>query len=107
MLAAKAVGTKTSTIIMKHMIPNTMAPLIVQSTLAIGRVIVSAAGLSFLGLGIEPPQPEWGAMLSEGKEYLRYSPYLVTFPGVAIMLAVLSFNLLGDGLSDALDPRLK
>ncbi|HOD45136.1 MAG TPA: ABC transporter permease subunit, partial [Anaerolineaceae bacterium] len=79
----------------------------VNSTLAVGKTIVSAAGMSFLGLGISPPNPEWGAMLSEGKEYIRYAPNLVLYPGMAIMLAVLSLNLLGDGLNDALDPRLK
>ena len=72
-----------------------------------GEIIISAAGLSFLGLGINPPMPEWGAMLSEGKEFIRNLPYLVVFPGICIVLTVLSLNLLGDGLRDALDPRLK
>ena len=105
--AAKASGTKTWAIIFGHLLPNAMGPLIVNSTLAVGKTIVSAAGMSFLGLGISPPNPEWGAMLSEGKEYIRYAPNLVLYPGLAIMLAVLSLNLLGDGLNDALDPRLK
>ncbi|HNS63378.1 MAG TPA: ABC transporter permease [Anaerolineaceae bacterium] len=105
--AAKASGTNTWKIIFGHLLPNAMGPLIVNSTLAVGKTIVSAAGMSFLGLGISPPNPEWGAMLSEGKEYIRYAPNLVLYPGMAIMLAVLSLNLLGDGLNDALDPRLK
>lgn len=105
--AAKASGTNTWKIIFGHLLPNTMGPLIVNSTLAVGKTIVSAAGMSFLGLGIAPPDPEWGAMLSEGKEYIRYVPNLVLYPGLAIMLSVLSLNLLGDGLNDALDPRLK
>ena len=78
-----------------------------QSTLAVGRIIITAAGMSFLGLGVIPPNPEWGAMLSEGKEYMRNSPYMVIFPGLAIMITVLSLNLAGDGLNDALDPRLR
>ena len=81
--------------------------MIVQATLGVGEIIISAAGLSFLGLGINPPMPEWGAMLSEGKEFIRNLPYLVVFPGICIVLTVLSLNLLGDGLRDALDPRLK
>ena len=105
--AAKASGTSTLVIMLRHLIPNTMGPLIVNSTLAVGKTIVSAAGMSFLGLGISPPSPEWGAMLSEGKEYIRNAPYLVMYPGIAIMLTVLSLNLLGDGLNDAFDPRLK
>ncbi len=105
--AAKASGTNIWKIIFGHLLPNAMGPLIVNSTLAVGKTIVSAAGMSFLGLGISPPNPEWGAMLSEGKEYIRYAPNLVLYPGMAIMLAVLSLNLLGDGLNDALDPRLK
>lgn len=105
--AAKASGTSTWKIIFGHLLPNAMGPLIVNSTLAVGKTIVAAAGMSFLGLGIAPPNPEWGAMLSEGKEYIRYAPNLVLYPGMAIMLSVLSLNLLGDGLNDALDPRLK
>jgi peptide/nickel transport system permease protein len=105
--AAKAIGARVDRILITHILPNVMGPLIVQSTLTVGRIIIIAAGLSFLGLGVMPPNPEWGAMLSEGKEYIRYSPYLVLFPGLAIMLVVLSLNLLGDGLNDALDPRLK
>ncbi|MCH4886318.1 ABC transporter permease [Acidaminobacter sp. JC074] len=105
--AAMAYGSRDYRIIIKHITPNTVGPLIVQATLGVASTIIAAASLSFLGLGIMPPVPEWGAMLSEGKEYIRYSPYLVFFPGVAIMFTVLSLNLLGDGLRDALDPRLK
>ncbi|MBQ6842547.1 MAG: ABC transporter permease [Firmicutes bacterium] len=105
--SARAIGTSDFRIIMKHIIPNAIGPVIVQATLGVGEIIISAAGLSFLGLGIEPPLPEWGKMLSEGKEVIRSSPYLVIFPGLCIMTTVLSLNLLGDGLRDALDPRLK
>ena len=79
----------------------------VQATLSIGSVILSAAGLSFVGLGVMPPTPEWGSILTEGKEFIRTAPHIVLFPGIAIMLAVMSLNFLGDGLRDALDPRLK
>ena len=105
--AAKACGTRDPRIIYRHILPNAMGPIIVQATMSIAGMILLAAGLSFIGLGIQPPAPEWGAMLSEAREYLRRAPYLMAFPGVAILLAALSFNLLGDGLRDALDPRLK
>ena len=105
--SARAIGTSDFRIIYKHIIPNAIGPVIVQATLGVGEIIISAAGLSFLGLGIEPPLPEWGKMLSEGKEFIRTMPYLVVFPGLCIMITVLSLNLLGDGLRDALDPRLK
>ena len=93
--AAKAIGASNTRIIFRHIIPNSLAPVIVQ------------AGLSFIGLGIQPPAPEWGSMLSGGRQYLRYAWWVTTFPGVAIMITILSLNLLGDGLRDALDPRLK
>jgi len=105
--AAKAVGTNDFRIIMKHIIPNAIAPIIVQSTLGVAGAILAAAGLSFIGLGIQPPSPEWGAMLSEGRQFLRDHPHVTTFPGLAIMTTIFSLNLLGDGLRDALDPRLK
>ncbi len=105
--AARAIGASDGRIILVHVLPNTFAAIIVQATIGLGGVIIAAAGLSFLGLGIMPPNPEWGAMLSEGKEFIRYSPYLVLFPGIAIMVTVLSLNLLGDGLRDALDPKMK
>jgi peptide/nickel transport system permease protein len=91
----------------RHVLPNCLAPIIVQTTLSLGWAIVNAAGLSFLGLGAQPPSPEWGAMLSSGREYMRNAPWITTFPGLAILLTALGFNLLGDGLRDALDPRLK
>lgn len=105
--AAKIAGSSNFRIILVHIIPNTLAPIIVKATMGIGQTIIMAAGLSFLGLGIMPPRPEWGAILSEGKRYIVYSPYLVLFPGLAIMLSVLSLNFIGDGLRDALDPKLK
>jgi len=105
--AAKALGVSDLRIIFCHVLPNCLAPIIVQSTLQIATAILFAAGLGFLGLGAKPPMPEWGVMLSTGRDYLRVAPHVATFPGLIIMLAVLGFNLLGDGLRDALDPRLK
>lgn len=105
--AARAGGTGTGRIILRHILPNAMGPIIVQATLALGGVILTAASLSFIGLGVMPPDPEWGAILTEGQEYMRDYPYLVIFPGLTIMLAVLACNFLGDGLRDALDPKLK
>lgn len=105
--AAKACGTKDSRIIARHILPNAIGPIIVQATLNIATSILGIAALSFIGLGIQPPIPEWGSMLSDAKSQMRYYPYLVVTPGIAIVLAVMSFNLIGDGLRDALDPRLK
>lgn len=105
--AARAIGSNDFRIITKHIIPNSMAPIIVQGTLGVAGAILSAAGLSFIGLGIQPPTPEWGAMLSSGRSLIRTAPHVATFPGVAIMITIFSLNLLGDGLRDALDPRLK
>lgn len=105
--AAKACGTGDIRIIFRHVMPNAIGPIIVQATLDMATSILSIASLSFLGLGIAPPTPEWGAMLSEGKVYMRDYPYLVVFPGLAIVITVLSLNLIGDGLRDALDPRLR
>ncbi len=105
--AARAIGASHRWIILKHVIPNSFAPILVQATLRIGDTIIIAAGLSFLGLGAQPPLPEWGAMLSGGRQYLRDAWWMATFPGIAIMITVLAFNLVGDGLRDALDPRLK
>jgi peptide/nickel transport system permease protein len=104
--AARVTGVGVVRTVLCHILPNTMGPVLVQSTLAVGRIIITAAGLSFLGLGIVPPAPEWGAMLSEGKEFMRNYPYIVISPGSAIIVTVLALNLLGDGLNDALDPRL-
>lgn len=105
--AAKSIGASDARIIFKHIIPNSLAPIIVQATLGVAGAILSAAGLSFLGLGIERPQPEWGSMLSDGRDFIRQAPHIVTIPGLAIMITILSLNLLGDGLRDALDPRLR
>ncbi|MCQ8211580.1 ABC transporter permease [Cetobacterium somerae] len=105
--AARAIGASDARIIFRHIIPNSLAPVIVQGTLGVANAILSTAGLSFIGLGIQPPAPEWGSMLSGGRQYLRYAWWVTTFPGVSIMITILSLNLLGDGLRDALDPRLK
>ena len=105
--ASRAAGASDFHIIVKHILPNSMAPLIVQATLKIGGAILSCASMSFIGLGIVPPTPEWGAMLSTGRDFLRDAPHLTTFPGIAIMFAVFAMNLMGDGLRDALDPKLK
>lgn len=105
--AVRAIGAGDARIIFRHIIPNSLAPVIVQGTLGVANAILSTAGLSFIGLGIQPPAPEWGSMLSGGRQYLRYAWWVTTFPGVAIMITILSLNLLGDGLRDALDPRLK
>jgi len=105
--AARSCGTSDARIIYRHIIPNAIGPIIVQATMAMADMILTAAGLSFIGMGIAPPTPEWGTMLSEGREQIRNAPYIITFPGLAIILSALSFNMLGDGLRDALDPRLK
>lgn len=105
--AAKACGAKDFTIIFKHIIPNSLAPVIVRATLGIGGAVLSTSALSYLGLGIEPHIPEWGNILKIGSTYLETNPYLAIFPGIAIILIVLSFNYFGDGLRDALDPKLK
>ncbi len=105
--AAKAIGATNFRIITQHVVPNSLAPVIVQTTLSVATIILTIAGLSFLGLGISPPMPEWGSMLSEGKTFIRNQSYLAFFPGLAIMITILALNLLGDGLRDALDPRLR
>ena len=106
--AARCVGTTNSRILFRHIFPNILSPIIVQTTLGMANAILSAAGLGFLGLGQQPPKPEWGAMLSDCYKFLATGAWWVIIPpGVAIMLTVLGFNLLGDGLRDALDPRLR
>jgi len=105
--AAKAIGMRDIQIIFEHILPNCVSQIIVQATLRVGSAIISAAQLSFLGLGVPAPAPEWGAMLSSGRQFIRDYSYMTLFPGLAIMLCVLSLNLLGDGLRDALDPKLK
>ena len=105
--AAKAVGASDARIIVENILPNCMAPIIVQSTLGVAQAILSAAALSFLGLGIQPPTAEWGSMLSSGRQFLRQAPYLTFFPGLAISIVVLALNIFGDGLRDSLDPKLR
>ncbi len=105
--AAAAINATDLRIILKHILPNAISPMIVQITMGVASSILAAASLSFMGLGAQPPLPEWGAMLSAGRTYIRDYPHLCMIPGVTIMLAVLSLNMLGDGLRDALDPRLK
>lgn len=105
--AAKVSGVSDLKIIFGHVLPNSLSPIIVQVTMGVANGILSASFLSFLGLGVPVPAPEWGAMLSSGREYIRDYGYLTTFPGIAIMVTVLAFNLMGDGLRDALDPKLK
>jgi peptide/nickel transport system permease protein len=105
-LAARAVGVGSNRILVRHIVPNTLSPIIVTASLAIATAILDAAGLGFLGLGAQPPTPEWGLLLSRNKSHIFTSPWMVLFPGIAIMFLVLGFNLLGDGLRDALDPRL-
>ncbi len=106
-LAARVVGCRDHAIIFRHILPNVTAPLIVLATLGIAGAIITGSALSFLGLGIRPPVPEWGNMLAEGRQFLQHAWWVAFFPGLAIMLAVFSINLLGDGLRDALDPRLR
>lgn len=105
--AAKAVGASDLRIIMENILPNCMAPIIVQSTLGVASAILSAAALSFLGLGIQPPTAEWGSMLSLGRQYMRNAPHLTFFPGLIIAIVVMALNMFGDGLRDALDPKLR
>jgi ABC-type dipeptide/oligopeptide/nickel transport system permease subunit len=106
-VAARMMGAHDGRIMLNHLLPNAVAPLLVLCTLRIATAILTAASLSFLGLGAQPPTPEWGAMLSDGRAYLAIAPHVATIPGLAILVTVLAFNLLGDGLRDALDPRLK
>lgn len=105
--AARAIGASDFRILTRHILPNSMAPAIVQATLCVAGSILAIASLSFIGLGIQPPTPEWGSMLSGGRQYIRSAWWVCAFPGIAIMLTILSLNLLGDGLRDALDPKLK
>ncbi len=105
--AARSIGVPERTIIVRHILPNVSAPVIVLATLGVAGAIITAAALSYLGLGVKPPTPEWGSMLREASNYLRLAPWTTTFPGLAIVIAALAINLLGDGLRDTLDPRMK
>ena len=105
--AARAIGATDLRIILENILPNCMAPIIVQSTLGVAAAILSAASLSFLGLGVQPPTPEWGSMLSAGRQFLRSAPHLSIYPGLAIAIVVLALNVFGDGLRDSLDPKLR
>jgi peptide/nickel transport system permease protein len=105
--AAKAIGMSNLRVLFTEILPNGLSPIIVTFTAGLGTAIIVAASLSFLGFGIPVPQPEWGSLISDGRNYIRTSPFLMTFPGLFIMITVLAFNLVGDGLRDALDPKLK
>lgn len=105
-VAAQVIGSSHRKIIFKHILPNMLSPLIVLATLDMGAVILQISGMSFLGLGAQPPTPEWGAMLSEGRSYMQVAPWIMVYPGLGILLTVMGFNLLGDGLRDAMDPQL-
>jgi peptide/nickel transport system permease protein len=105
--AARAIGASDSRILLRHLIPNSLAPVIVAATLTVGGAILSEAALSFLGIGIQPPTPSWGNMLQNAQDFIWNTPWLAIWPGAMIFLTVLCFNFLGDGLRDALDPRLK
>ncbi len=105
--ATRALGASDRRIIFKHIVPNVLTPVVVQATLSLGTAILISSGLSFLGLGVQPPNPEWGAMLSKGRELIRTTPVVAIAPGVSITLVVLCFSMVGDGLRDALDPRLR
>ncbi len=105
--AARSYGGSDVRIILKYVIPNALGPIIVTTTMNVSSMILSASGLSFLGMGVQPPAPEWGALLSDARQYMFNAPYLLYFPGIFIVIAALSFNLAGDGLRDAMDPKLK
>jgi peptide/nickel transport system permease protein len=105
--AARSIGMKNGGILWQHILPNSLTPVIVQGTLGIATAIIEAAALGFLGLGAQPPAPEWGKMLSDSRQFIQIAPWTVIFPGVSIMLTVLGFNLMGDGLRDAMDPKMK
>jgi peptide/nickel transport system permease protein len=105
--ATRGLGACDSYILVRHILPNIISPVIVIATLGIGYAILAAAGLSFLGFGVQPPTPEWGSMLDDGRLFMRKAPYIMIFPGLAIMITVLAFNFLGDGLRDEMDPRFR
>lgn len=106
-LAARSIGAGSNRILFRHLMPNSLSPILVLSTIRLGTAILTAASLGFLGLGVKPPEPEWGTMLSEGRNYMQLAPHIAIFPGLAILITVVALNLLGDGLRDALDPRTR
>ena len=106
-LAARAVGAGSNRILYRHLLPNSLSPILVLSTIRLGTAILTAASLGFLGLGVKPPAPEWGTMLSEGRNFMQLAPHIAIFPGLAILITVVALNLLGDGLRDAIDPRTR
>ena len=105
--AARVMGATGDRIMVRHLLPNSVAPLIVYATLDLGWMITAVAGLSFLGFGLQPPEQSWGSLLAEGRQFLAVAPWIATFPGLAIAVSVLALNIVGDGLRDALDPRLR
>jgi len=105
--AGRALGARDGRIVTRHILPNIVAPLLVQTSVTFGQVLIAESSLSFLGLGVQPPAPTWGSMLSESRSYIQQAPWLPIFPGLVIMLAVLALNILGDGVRDAIDPRLR
>ncbi len=105
--ASRAIGMNGRTVIMKHIIPNSIAPAVVVATLGIGYAVLAEAGISFLGLGVIPPTPSWGLMITEGLQYILFDPYIIFFPGLILSITVIAFNLFGDGLRDALDPSMR
>lgn len=106
-LAAESIGANSNRILLRHLLPNSLSPILVLSTIRLGTAILTAASLGFLGLGVRPPSPEWGTMLSEGRTYMQLAPHIAIFPGLAILITVVALNLLGDGLRDAIDPRTR
>jgi peptide/nickel transport system permease protein len=105
--ASRSLGASSGRIVWRHILPNTLSPLLVQASFDMGAAILAAAGLSFIGFGTQPPTPEWGIMVSDGRNYIATHSWLSLYPGLAILLTVAAFNLIGDGLRDALDPRLR
>ena len=105
--ACRSVGVKESRIILLHILPNCLSPILVQASLRVGSAVIATSSLSFLGLGVQQPAPEWGAILSAGRDYIQQAPYLTLYPGLCIMILVLSLNMIGDGLRDAFDPKLR
>ncbi len=106
-VAAQTIGAPTGRVLFRHVVPNVLAPIIVTASIHVGYLILAAAGLSFVGLGAQPPSPEWGAMVSSGRDYLLIAPHVVLVPSAAIFVVVLAFNVVGDGLRDALDPKAR